>query len=254
MPLSIRRVAWPLAVALCLAAILVLPPRAGAADGDFTPAQRQAIEHIVHDYLVNHPEALLEALQAAEDKIKSDAHDKAQSALAQHKAEIFEDPNTPVGGNPQGSVSLVEFFDYRCPYCKQVEPSLESLADSNKDLRFVYKEFPILGPASTTAARVALASRKQGKYAAFHRAMMATKGNIDDAAVFKVAESVGLNLKRLRRDMKDPEIDRQLKANAELAQALDITGTPGFVIGNTIVPGAISFDDLKKLIESARNG
>lgn len=254
MPLSIRRIARPLAVALCLAAALVLSPQAGAANGDFTPAQRHAIERIVHDYLVNHPEALLDALQAAENKLKSDASANAQAALAQHKREIFDDSKTPVGGNPEGNVSLVEFFDYRCPYCKQVEPSLEALGDSDKELRFVYKEFPVLGPASTTAARVALASRKQGKYAAFHRAMMAAKGNIDDAAVFKVAAAVGLDRRRLERDMRDPEIDRELKANAELARALDITGTPGFVIGNTIVPGAIGLEDLKKLVAAARNG
>lgn len=258
MSLAIRRIMsgrrrW-LAGMLCVAAAFALSPAARAADDTFTSAQRQAIEKIVHDYLVNHPEALVEALQAADNKMKRDAHDKAQSALLAHKREIFEDPNTPVGGNPKGSVSLVEFFDYRCPYCKEVEPAIEKLADGDKDLRFVYKEFPVLGPASLTAAKAALAARKQGKYAEFHRAMMALKGAIDDASVFKVAASVGLDLGRLKRDMKDPEIERELKANNDLARALDIDGTPGFVIGNTIVPGAVSLDALKKLIDDARKG
>lgn len=241
-----------LAIALCLAAIVASSPRTQAAGDEFTPAQRQAIEKIVHDYFINHPEAMVDALQAAENKLKSDAHDNAKSALLAHRSEVFDDPNTPVGGNPTGTVSLVEFFDYRCPYCKEVEPSIEKLVDGDKQLRFVYKEFPVLGPASLTAAKAALAARKQGKYAAFHHAMMALKGTIDDASVFKVAESVGLNVAQLTRDMNDPKIARELKANNELARSLHIDGTPGFVIGNTIVPGAVSLDELKKLIADAR--
>jgi protein-disulfide isomerase len=249
-----------LAAALCLAAAMAMAmamamaPQVHAAAAEFTPAQRQAIEKIVHDYFVNHPEAMVDALRAADSKLKRDAQDKAQSALLAHRSEIFDDPNTPVGGNPRGSVSLVEFFDYRCPYCKEVEPSIEKLADNDKNLRFVYKEFPVLGPASLTAAKVALASRRQGKYADFHRAMMAVKGAITDAVVFKVAASVGLNIEQLTHDMKDPEIERELKSNNALARSLDIDGTPGFVIGDKIVPGAISLDELKKLIADAPKG
>jgi protein-disulfide isomerase len=195
---------------------------------------------------------LLEALQIAEDKAKGEEHDKASAALASHRQEVFDDPNTPVGGNPNGDVSLVEFFDYRCPYCKQVEPALEKLLGEDAKLRFVYKEFPVLGPDSVTASRAALAARKQGKYDAYRRAMMALKGQIDADAVFKVAGSVGLDVDRLKRDMTDPEIDKSLKANVKLADALDIRGTPGFVIGDDIVPGAISLDELKGMIDKAR--
>jgi protein-disulfide isomerase len=166
---------------------------------------------------------------------------------------VFDDPDSPVGGNPKGDVSLVEFFDYRCGYCKQVEPALDALLETDRQLRVVYKEFPVLGPDSVTAARAALASHRQGKYGVFHRAMMATKGQINDTAVFKVAGSVGLDIERLKRDMEAPEIDRMLKANLALAEALNIRGTPGFVVGNEIVPGAISLDALKHLIELARN-
>ena len=165
---------------------------------------------------------------------------------------LFDDPDTPVGGNPEGNVSLVEFFDYRCPYCKQVEPALELLLRQDPQLRLVYKEFPVLGPASVTAAHAALAARKQNKYAAFHRAMMALKGQIDEEAVFAVANSVGLDVERLKHDMEAPDIDRILKANFSLADALDITGTPGFVIGDQIVPGAVGLDDLKQMIDAAR--
>jgi protein-disulfide isomerase len=241
-----------IAALLCLAAGMVLLAAAPAPGGDFTPQQRQAIESVVKDYLAKHPEAILDALQAADAKTAGAAHAKAGSAVAVHRREIFDDPATPIGGNPEGGVSLVEFFDYRCPYCKQVEPALESVVREDHDLRVVYKEFPVLGPASVTAARAALAAQKQDKFAAFHRAMMALKGQIDDAAVFAVAASAGIDVDRLKHDMQDPGINRQLKANFALADALGIDGTPGFVIGDQIVPGAIGLDDLKQLIAATR--
>jgi protein-disulfide isomerase len=229
---------------------LLLPAAAGAAE--FTAEQRQAIEAIIREYLAKNPDVMLDALQAAEDRIKGESRDKASAALTQRRREVFDDPDAPVAGNPQGDATLVEFFDYRCPYCKQVEPSIEALVAGDPQLRFVYKEFPVLGPDSVTAARAALAARKQGKYDALHHALMALKGQVNDASVLKVAASVGLDLDRLTRDMADPDIDRMLKANVDLAEALDIHGTPGFVIGNEIVPGAVSLDALKQLIQTAR--
>jgi protein-disulfide isomerase len=239
-------------LALWLAAAVALCSPGSAAAAGFTPEQRQEIEGIIKDYLAKNPEVLLEALQAAEDKVKSEAHDKAAAALVARRHEVLDDPDTPVAGNPKGDVSLVEFFDYRCPYCKQVEPALEALLHDDRQLRFVYKEFPVLGPDSVTAARAALAARKQGKYDALHRALMALKGQINEAAIFQTASSAGLDGERLKRDMADPEIDRILKANLGLADALDIHGTPGFVIGDEIVPGAVSLDALKQMIETAR--
>jgi protein-disulfide isomerase len=246
-----RAGSWFLAAALLAAVVAVLIPPASLA-ADFTPDQRKAIESIIHDYLTKNPDVLLDALQAAEDKMKGDAKDKAAQALSTRRREIFEDPDTPVAGNPNGDVSLVEFFDYRCPYCKQVEPSLEALLGEDRQLRLVYKEFPVLGPESVTASKAALAARKQGKYDAFHRAMMTIKGQINDTAVYKTAESVGVDVDRLKRDMAAPEIARALKANTELADALDIRGTPGFIVGNEIVPGAIDLASLKQLIATAR--
>ncbi|HTV88323.1 MAG TPA: DsbA family protein [Stellaceae bacterium] len=239
------------AVLLCVAAVVSLAATSASA-AEFSAQQRQAIEGIVKDYLASHPEIVVDALQAADAKMKGQAQDKAASALTTHRREVFDDPASPVGGNPEGDVTLVEFFDYRCPYCKQVEPALESLLRQDHDLRIVYKEFPVLGPASVTAAKAALAAQKQGKFAAFHRAMMALKGQIDDAAVFTVAGSVGLRVGRLKREMQDPAITQQLKANFALAEALNIDGTPGFVIGDQIVPGAIGLDDLKELIAATR--
>jgi protein-disulfide isomerase len=249
---SPRARAWLRAAALGFGALLalLLPGTVGAAD--FTPEQRKAIEAIIHDYLTKNPDVLLDALQAAEDKIKGDARDKAAQALSTRRREIFDDPETPFAGNPKGDVSLVEFFDYRCPYCKQVEPALEALLGEDRQLRLVYKEMPVLGADSVTASRAALAAKKQGKYDALHRALMLLKGQINEAAVLKTAESVGLDVERLKRDMASPEIARALKANTELAEALEIRGTPGFVIGNEIVPGAIDLATLKQMIATAR--
>jgi protein-disulfide isomerase len=239
-----------LAVAIALAAMLALPLMAAAAE--FTPQQRKAIEDIIHDYLTKNPDLMLDVLLAAQDKLKGESREKAAVALVENKRELLEDPDSPVGGNPKGDVSLVEFFDYRCPYCKQVVPAIDALLAKDKQLRFVYKELPVLGPDSVHAARAALASRKQGKYETMHRALMAVKGQIDEAVIMKVAASVGLDVERLKTDMAAPEIDRALKANIKLAEALDIRGTPGFVIGDEIVPGAVGLETLKQLIDAAR--
>ena len=240
-----------MAPVLACAFLAVAPPSPITA-AEITPEQRQAIEGIIHDYLMHNPDVLIEALRAAEDKANRDADAKAALVLKDRRGEVFDDPATPVGGNPQGDVTIVEFFDYRCPYCKQVQPSLQALLDQDHNLRFIYKEMPVLGAPSVTAAHAALAARLQGKYEVFHAAMMATKGQITNDVVYQVAGSVGLDVDRLKRDMAAPEIERALKANLALANALDIRGTPGFIIGDHIVPGAIDLDALKDLVASAR--
>jgi protein-disulfide isomerase len=247
--MKFRTLLGPLAL-LCAMLALAVPRLAGAAD--LTPAQRQAVEQVVHDYLLNHPDVLIEALQRAEGKLKSDAAAKAVKTLVSRRHEVFDDPATPVGGNPHGDATIVEFFDYQCPYCKRVEPDLESLMRQDSKLRIVYKEFPVLGPVSVVAARAALAAVRQDKYAAFHDAMMAATGHITDDTVYKVAASVGLDVARLKRDMAASQIASQISANLALAQALDIHGTPTFVIGREIVPGAVSIASLKKLVADSR--
>jgi protein-disulfide isomerase len=246
MPMRVPYAAWALSL------ILALAPGGRAQAQEISPRQQHAIEGIIHDYLLHNPQVLIDALHNAEQKLDSDAKDKAASTIADRRKEIFDDPATPVGGNKQGDISLVEFFDYQCPYCKRVQPALERLAKKDKGLRLVYKEFPILGPASIVAARAALAARLQGKYDAFHAAMMARTGHITDQTVYEVAQSVGLDLERLKRDMAAPQIRADLKANRELARELAISGTPAFVIGRQVIPGAVSLDDLRQLVADAR--
>lgn len=228
-------------------AFAFLPWRSATA-AEFTPAQVRAIQSIVKDYLTKNPAVLADGLRAAEAKSKEDADAKTAGLIAGHHREIYDDPATPVGGNPRGTVSLVEFFDYRCPYCKEAQPSLEKLVAKDPQLRFVYKEFPILGPVSVTAAHAALAAARQGKYAAFHEAMMDARGNITDDTVFRVAKSVGLDIDRLKHDMAAPEIEAALAANMKLAEALEINGTPAFVVDGKVIPGVVDMADLQKLV------
>ena len=240
-------------VALALVCGFSLTAHSGAVRAaEIATEQRQAIEGIIHDYLLHNPDVLIEALHGAEDRLNREADAKAEKVLSDQRREIFDDPATPVGGNPRGDVTIVEFFDYRCPYCKQVLPSLQALLKEDQKLRFLYKEMPVLGPQSVTAAHAALAAQRQGKYEAFHNAMMATKGQITDETVYKVAGSVGLDVDRLKQDMSAPDIGQALKTNLALANELNIRGTPGFIVGNHIVPGAIDLEALRNMVADAR--
>jgi protein-disulfide isomerase len=236
-----------LVLALGCTALVLLSWRATQA-AEFTPAQVQAIQSIVHDYLTKNPDLLIGALHAAQAKADRDADAKTASLIADHRHEIYDDQQTPVGGNPQGKVTLVEFFDYRCPYCKETQPTLEKLEAGDPELRLVYKEFPILGPVSVTAAHAALAAARQGKYQAFHRALMDVHGNFSADTIFRVAQSVGLDVAQLKRDMAAPQIKEAIEANMKLADVLAINGTPAFVVGDRIVPGAVDMTSLKKLV------
>jgi protein-disulfide isomerase len=243
----------PFIVIFALACVfLAIAPVRPLGAAEITPEQRKAIEAIIHDYLMQNPEVLIEALREAEAKANSDADIKATQVLRERHHEVFDDPATPVGGNPKGDVTLVEFFDYRCPYCKQVHPAIQKLLDQDPKLRFVYKEFPVLGEQSDIAAHAALAARLQGKYEALHNAMMAAKGQITEEMVYRLAASIGLDVDRLKHDMTDPEIDRALSANRSLAKALELRGTPGFIIGDHVIPGAIDLDALKTMVADAR--
>jgi protein-disulfide isomerase len=240
-------------LAVACGLLAAIPARSvGAAET--SSDQRQAIEGIIHDYLLKNPDVLIEALRSAKDKLKREADGEATKVLSERANEIFDDPATPVGGNPKGDINIVEFFDYRCPYCKEVLATLQTVLKQDHELRFVYKELPVLGPASVVAARVALAAQRQGKYEAFHTSMMATRGQITDDTVYKVAGSVGLDVGRLKQDMAAPEIQQEIKANLALAVALNIRGTPGFIVGKKIVPGALDVDTLRKMIAEARKG
>jgi protein-disulfide isomerase len=216
--------------------------------------QRDQIESVVRDYLRAHPEIIVEALQSAEAKMEAEKESRAQVAVAERRRDLLEDAAAPVGGNPQGNVTVVEFFDYRCPYCKQVHPAIVQLLGEDKQIRFVYKEFPILGKDSTYAGRAALAAFRQGigRYESFHNALMSLKGQLGEEIVLKTAASVGLDVDKLKGDMGRSDIDEALNRTNALARALEIRGTPAFVIGDKLLPGAVDVATLKKSVAEAR--
>ncbi|MGE0718311.1 MAG: DsbA family protein [Alphaproteobacteria bacterium] len=240
----------PFLAALAVSAGLALP---AAAQG-FSPQQRGEIEEVIRDYLRRNPEFLIEVLQAAEEKQQQGQLARAREAIQDARKELTENAADPVGGNPKGDVTLVEFFDYRCPYCKQVKPTVEQVLNQDRNIRVVYKEFPILGPVSLYASRAALASHKQGKYLAFHHALMAYRGQLTEEAVLTVAKSTGLDVERLKRDMQDPSVEAVIAANHRLAERIGIRGTPAFIVGGEMSPGAVDAGSLKAMVDKARKG
>jgi protein-disulfide isomerase len=206
----------------------------------------------IHDYLMNNPEVIVQAVQGLEARKQREALTEVQETLKARAAEIFQDPASPVGGNAEGDVTLVEFFDYNCPYCRKMAPVLIDAEKADPQLRIVFKEFPILGPGSEFAARAALAAQRQMRYEAFHHALMAVKEKVDEDNVLTTAASVGLDVERLKTDMQDPAVQAMIDRNMALAAALRINGTPGFVVGDRILNGATDLSVLQGLISQAR--
>ena len=235
-----------------LAAAIGFGVAARAADPAPPALDRPQIERIVRDYLREHPEVILEAVDAFKKKQEEAELADIKKAMDARRAEIVSDPSSPVGGNVKGDVTLVEFFDYQCGVCKSVHGMVADMVKSDGRIRRVYKDWPILGPESMFAARAALASRKQDKYVAFHDALMEAKAPLTDQAVFTTAKAVGIDVARLQRDMNDPEIAAILQRNFALADALHINGTPSFVIGNVLVRGARDLDSMRDLVARAR--
>lgn len=215
---------------------------------------KAAIEKIVHDYILANPEVLVEAMQEMEKKQESLRENTAKTAIKEYEGELLRDTDSPVGGNPNGNVTIVEFNDYQCPYCKRAYTSISQVVKADGNVRIVYKDLPILGEPSRIAAFAALASRKQNKHSVFHAALMEFKGQIDRDRIFEIAGSVGLDVPQLQKDMEDPKIKLIIDRNMAVASKLGVRGTPAFVIGNAFVPGAIDADALKQLIADARKG
>jgi protein-disulfide isomerase len=212
----------------------------------------EQIEQIVRDYLMREPEIIYQALEELQRRQAEAETERQRVAITENREQLINDAGDPVAGNPDGNVTLVEFFDYQCGYCRQVVKSVRELIDEDQELRVVFKEFPILGEASVVAARAALAAREQDRYLPFHLALMGSR-DLSLAGIMKLAEQVGLDTERLASDMQQPAIDRQLQANHALAQELGIEGTPAFVIGEEVVPGAVDKQRLAGLVEELRS-
>jgi len=242
-----------MALAIGVSLSIAAAPASKAAEDGLSAVQKKQVEELVQKYILEHPEIIIQAVQSMQARQEQEKKARAQAALKEYKQELEADPDTPVLGNPVGKVTVVEFFDYRCGYCKRVFPSIMKVMKDDPNVRYVFKEFPILGPESVVASRAAIAvwrTRKE-KYGAFHAALMSAKGGIPEARVLKIAEGLGIDPKNLKTAMGDSAIDRILERNYRLAQNLDINGTPAFVIGGKLVPGAIDLQTMKKMIAEA---
>jgi protein-disulfide isomerase len=217
----------------------------------FSSTEKAAIEQIIRDYLVANPEVILEAIQALEQRQKVAAEERQRMAIRDSLALLERAEGDPVLGNPDGDVTVVEFFDYRCPYCRRVAEPLRKVVEADGNVRLVMKEYPILGPDSLVAARAALAGHRQDGYEAFHFALMQA-ANLDEPTILRIAGEVGLDVDRLQKDMDDPAIEAKLQETFKLAESLNVTGTPAFVIGEQLVPGAIPARQIEALIAGAR--
>lgn len=242
------------AMGRAIGAMLVLAlllPGVAAAQG-LSAEQRAEVVRILREVLVRDPSILREALAALEQAEERSRAEARRAAIRAEAAALFADPADPVRGNPAGDVTIVEFFDVRCAFCRRLHPELEALIAADSGVRVVMKDLPILGAASVFAARALLAAQRQGGYVRLQDALLRLRGEPTEAAIQAEARRLGLDWPRLRRDMEDPAITRRLEANIELARRLGIEGTPALVIGETLIPGAVDRTALARAVAEAR--
>ncbi|HTK34231.1 MAG TPA: DsbA family protein [Caulobacteraceae bacterium] len=218
-----------------LIAALVLATAACGQTGPAKSAQAVGGDQI-RAYILEHPEIIEEAMGKLQAKRQADADAQLRVALAQNRSKIDRDPRDFVAGNPDGKITVVEFFDYRCPYCKAALPEIQKLVATNKDVRFVLKEFPILSQESESAARAAIAAKAQGKYWPVHQALLAEK-NLDDAAIERILKANGVDMAKAKADAVLKSTTAQIEETHALAKASGVTGTPAFVIGDKMISG-----------------
>ena len=240
-----------LAGALALAAVAA--PIGMAAADEFTPAQKQELGAFVKDYLVNNPDVLRAAIEALDKHDKQVAEAAQQKVVSDQAGALFSSKFQATVGNPKGTATLVEFFDYNCHFCKGALSDMARLMKDDPNLKLVLKDYPVLGPGSVEAAKVASAARNQlpgDRFWEFHNKLLSMHGPIGKPEALAVARELGLDMDRLAKDMESPEIETGLQQVMSMADSLQITGTPSFVVGQEVVVGAVGYDELKSKIDS----
>jgi len=238
--------------ALCLALAAAGPVRAQS----FSDAQRGEIERIVKDYLVAHQEVLQEAMSEFEKRQNAAELEKQIAGVRQHKEVLFNSSHQVTLGNPKGDVTMVEFFDYNCGYCKRALADMLALIKNDPNLKIVLKEYPVLGPGSLEAAQVAVAARMQDKsgkkYLDFHQRLLGARGPADKTHALAAAKDAGFDMARLEKDLASDEVRETLKESMKVADAIGLNGTPSYIIGSDVVVGAQGYDVLKEKVDAAR--
>jgi protein-disulfide isomerase len=218
---------------------------------EMTPEE---VKRLALEAILENPEIIMEAVELLREQEETAKAEATGAAISEMHAALYEDANAPVLGNPDGDVTVVEFFDYNCPYCKQANGEVEALLEADPNVRLVFREWPILGDGSVYATRAALASREQGKYDDFHQALMMEPARKDEAVVLRVARSVGLDVDKLQADMESDAVSDHIAQSLELARALGFSGTPSFVIGDEGVFGLVPAEDLIAFVAEKRAG
>ena len=243
-------------IAFAAAVSLALAGAAPAVAQSFSADQREEIGKIIKDYLLTHPEVMQDVMAELEKRQQSADAEKHRAAVVENKATLFSSPHQVVLGNPQGNVTMVEFFDYNCGFCKRAMTDMLDLIKTDNNLKFVLKEFPVLGEGSVEAARVAVAARMQDangkKYIEFHQKLLGSRGAADKMRALAVAKEVGFDMPRLERDMGSDEVKKTIEENMKLAEALGVNGTPSYVVGEEVVIGAVGLDALREKISAER--
>lgn len=221
----------------------------------FLPAQAQAeltaadVEKIVEKYIMEHPEVIMKSVD--DFQVKS-MQQRSAAALKDYKLDLLRDDRVPRIGPDDADITLIEFFDYNCGYCKKAFEDVKGLIDSDKKLRVMFRELPILGPTSETASKWALAAAKQNKYFEYHQKLMQHKGPINDETLASLAKEAGLDVEKLKKDAEGTDIMVQIEKNRHLATQIGINGTPGFILGDEIMPGAVPKEVMQEKIKALR--
>ena len=239
-------------ITLALIGHLSTLPAVAADTSAFSAAQKGEFGKLVREYLLEHPEVITEALTELDSRAEKARVDNRANVLVSRRQELLSPSEGTVIGNPRGDVTVVEFFDYNCGYCKSMFQSMVEILKEDPEMRLVLKEYPILGPSSVTASRAALAARNQGKYSDLHLALLSFKGSLSDSVIMVIAQNAGLDVRKLQEDMKDPEITDILVKNHSLADELGVEGTPQVIIGEVFLPGAVPKEEIVAAIAKAR--
>lgn len=229
---------------------LALP---AAAHAEMSAEQKADIENIVREYILENGQVLIEGVNNFQKKQEQEANKSAEGEAKKLLDSIKKDKNLAMAGNPDGDVIVVEFFDFHCGYCKKAFSEVQSLLKDDKNVKVIFYDMPILGPSSVEMSRWALASKKQGKYFEYHKALMTHTGDVSENTLRQLADEVGLDVEKLAKDKAAPEIEAEIQTHLQMAQKLGIQGTPGFLINEKIFRGYIPYEAITQTIKDARS-
>lgn len=237
--------------ALLAISLMLLGIGTAASAAEFTPAQRAEIVAVMRDALKQDPSILRDAVVALQADETERSQAASRAAIAQNQLVTPADPSV---GDANGDITIVEFFDTRCPYCRKLEPVMDSFLANDRKVRLVYKDLPILGPGSVLGTKALLAAQKQNAYARMREAVMKLPRDTTLPQIEATARGLGLDWARLEKDMADPSIQARIDANLKLAHDLGIQGTPALIVGSQLIPGAVDLPELQKAVADARKG